>query len=97
MTTTNVNLKELTTRLADKLELTKADSEESIRTVFELLAEALTAGEEVAIPGFGKFVVAETAARTAHNPRTREEISVPAGKRVSFKASTVLKRSVKGE
>jgi len=48
----------------------------------------------VAISGFGRFSVAERAARQARNPRTGEPIDVPAGRAPRFSAGSQLKRAV---
>jgi nucleoid DNA-binding protein len=53
------------------------------------MADALVAGEEIAIPGFGKFPVATRKARTGMNPRTKKKIKVP-----QFSSAKALKDSV---
>lgn len=45
------------------------------------------------IPGFGAFVVRETAKRTALNPKTGEKVAVKAAATVRFKASPSLKEA----
>ena len=44
--------------------------------------------------GFGTFEVKERAARTGRNPRTNEEIQIPASKNPVFKAGKALKDAV---
>ncbi len=44
---------------------------------------------------FGTFEVGERAARTGRNPRTGEEIQIPACKVVKFRAGKMLKDAVK--
>jgi DNA-binding protein HU-beta len=46
------------------------------------------------ITGFGRFSVAERAARQARNPRTGEPIDIPAGRAPRFSPGTQLKRAV---
>ena len=41
--------------------------------------------------GFGTFTVRSRAARTGRNPRTNEEIKIPASKVPAFKAGKALK------
>ena len=45
--------------------------------------------------GFGKFEVKERAARKGRNPRTGEEIDIPASKYLKFSAYTATKKRVK--
>ena len=73
---------------------TKKDIEVVVNEVFDTIKNTLASGEKVAIAGFGSFEVAERAARTARNPRTGEEIAVPASKAPKFKAGKALKDAV---
>lgn len=95
MTTHNVSIKELSTLVAEKLELTHKAAEEATRAVFEVITDSLVEGKEVSVPSFGKFTVTDTEARTGRNPQTGEALAIAASKRVGFKASSVLKRTVK--
>ena len=62
-----------------------------MNAVFEAITEALKRGDDVRLPSFGVFDVKETAARMARNPQTKEEVAVPAGKKVRFRAGKALK------
>ena len=55
------------------------------------MAAALKRGEDIRLPAFGVFDVKDTAARTARNPQTGEEVAVAAGRKVRFKAGKALK------
>jgi len=59
-----------------------------------IVKEILTTGG-FTLPGFGTFTAHDTAARSALNPRTQEVVHVEAGSTVRFKASPVLKATVK--
>ena len=48
-----------------------------------------------AVPGFGTFDVKTRAARKGRNPKTGEEIDIPASKTVAFKPAGALKDKVK--
>lgn len=87
--------KELVDVIASKTEMTKKDSEAALSAVVEAFKEALIKGDDIRLVGFGTFSVKETAARTGRNPKTGEEIKIPAGKRVAFKASKELKEVLK--
>ncbi len=51
-------------------------------------------GEEVQLPGFGKFYVREQKAREGKNPQTGERMQIEARKVPAFKAGKALKESV---
>ena len=51
-------------------------------------------GEEVRLIGFGTFAVSKRKATKGHNPRTGEEIKIPASKQPKFKAGKTLKEAV---
>ena len=74
--------------------LTKVAATEMYDAVFDTLHDMLTAGTEVAIPNLGRFKITERAERVAHNPKTMEEITVPAKKSVKFSVSKTLKDAV---
>lgn len=88
------NLKEIATAVAEKMDITKKDAEECIRTTFSTIAEAMK-NEEVSIPGFGKFTVVERAAREGRNPQTGEVINIEASTAPKFKAAKALKDLIK--
>ena len=56
--------------------------------------KALADGEKVQISGLGSFEVKERAERTGRNPKTKEQITIPAAKYPAFSASKSLKESV---
>jgi DNA-binding protein HU-beta len=61
--------------------------------VAAIIKEMKKAGK-FTLPSFGTFTVRKTKARKGMNPRTGESIKVKAGKKVRFKASPSLKKSV---
>ncbi|WP_407354454.1 HU family DNA-binding protein [Luteimonas sp. R10] len=85
---------DLNEKVADKCGLSKADATAAVDTVFDAITQALGRGDSVAIAGFGSFEVRERAARTGRNPRTGEEIQIPAAKNPAFKAGKALKDAV---
>ena len=58
------------------------------------LTETLTAGDEFAYPGLGKFYVKRSAERQGVNPSTGERITISARGNAKFTAAAQLKRSV---
>ena len=61
---------------------------------FETVTATIKKGEKVSISGFGIFEVKSREARVGRNPRTKEEIKIPATKLPAFKASKTLKDSI---
>ena len=89
-----MNKNDLVSSVAEASGLTKADAGRAVDGVFDTIASALSSGDDVRIVGFGSFSVANRAARTGRNPRTGEEIQIPASKQPKFKAGAPLKASV---
>ena len=89
-----MNKAELINATAEKTGLSKKDTEASVAAALDVITEALIDGEKVQLVGFGSFEVKKRAARTGRNPRTKEEIEIPAAKIPVFKAGKALKDAV---
>lgn len=89
-----MNKTELVSTMAERLGASKKHSEEALTVALDLITEALAEGEKVQLVGFGSFEVRERAPRIGRNPRTKEEVTIPASKAVQFKSGKVLKRAV---
>lgn len=90
-----MNKSELVSAVAEKVGLTKKDTEEVVVAVFESVKEAMSEGEKVQIIGFGTFDVRERKAREGRNPSTGEPIQISAAKVPAFKAGKALKDAVR--
>jgi DNA-binding protein HU-beta len=88
---------ELQQQVAEQANLNKAQAGRAVDAVLAAISDALARGEEVRLTGFGNFVVTQTAARTGRNPRTKETINIPAGKRPAFRPGSRLKAAVSGQ
>jgi DNA-binding protein HU-beta len=91
-----VNKNELVAAVADKADLQKAAATTAVDAVFDAIADALKAGDEVRLVGFGTFAVTTSAAREGRNPRTGEPLKIAASKQPKFKAGKGLKDVVNG-
>ena len=89
-----MNKNDLISSVVESSGLTKADAGRAVDGVFDSIASALASGDDVRIVGFGSFSVANRAASTGRNPRTGEEIQIPASKQPKFKAGAPLKSAV---
>ena len=81
--------------MSEKSELTKVDTEKALKAFIDTVTEELKNGGKVQLVGFGTFEVTERAARKGRNPKTSEEIMIPASKSPRFKAGKALKDIVK--
>jgi DNA-binding protein HU-beta len=89
-----LNKSELIDSIAEGSGLTKKDAEKALNATLEAFLKTLSKGEEVVIANFGSFKVKERAERKGRNPKTGEEIVIPAKKVVSFSPGKNLKESV---
>ena len=89
-----MNKTELIAAVAEKAGLTKKDAERVVSATFETVTESLKKGDKVSVSGFGIFEVKTREARVGRNPRTKEEIKIPATKLPAFKASKTLKDTI---
>ena len=86
-----MNKNDLVTKLAERTGLAKMDAQKAVDGVFEVVTDALKAGDEVRITGFGVFVVSSRAGGKGRNPQTGEEIVIKASKAPRFRAGKPLK------
>ena len=89
-----MNKAELITAMTEKTELAKKDCEKVLNAFVEVVTEELQKGEKISLVGFGTFDVRERAERKGRNPKTMEEITIPASKAPGFKAGKALKDAV---
>jgi DNA-binding protein HU-beta len=91
-----MNKTEFVKAVAEKSGKTIAEAEEFVNAYSDVVKESLVSGDKVQITGFGIYEVNERSARTGRNPKTGEEMQIPASKGVKFKAGKILKEAVNG-
>lgn len=85
---------EILASLAETTELTKKDVSKVLEALNNLVySEAVN---ELTVPGLGKFVVTERAARKGRNPSTGAEIEIAAKKLVKFKVAKACQDAICG-
>ena len=89
-----MNKSELIDAVAGAADLNKADASRAVDGVVAAVTQALKAGDQVTIVGFGTFLVRQREARSGRNPRTGETIQIKASKVPAFKAGKALKDAV---
>jgi DNA-binding protein HU-beta len=72
----------------------KSEAEKHLNAFTTTITEALKAGGEVQLPGFGKFYVREQKAREGRNPQSGQKMKIPAQKVPAFRAGKSLKESI---
>ena len=90
-----MNKTDLVNAIAAGAKLTKVQAKEALEAVLKAAGDALAKGDKIALIGFGTLSVSKKAARMGRNPRTKEQIQIPAKKVIKFKAGAELAAKVK--
>jgi DNA-binding protein HU-beta len=93
----NMNKQDLVDLMAAQADISKTAAEAALNTFITAVTDTLKAGDKVAIVNFGSFETSKRKARTGRNPRTGEEMTIPASVIAKFKAGKRLKDAVNGE
>ena len=91
-----MNQYELILTTAQVSGLSKNDVEHVLKTAGDVITAVLLESGEAILPGLGKLVTQQKAARTGRNPATGETLHVPAHKAVKFRPAKALKDAVAG-
>ena len=89
-----MNIGDLAKGVAGTTGTSEADAKKAVAAVFDQIAAAAAKGEEVTIPGFGKFAVKDRPEREGRNPSTGEAMTIAASKKVAFTAAKGLKEKL---
>lgn len=89
-----MNKTELVSSIAEKSGLSKVDAKKALDATIATIADALKAGDKVALVGFGTFAVAERTERQGINPATKAPITIAAKKVAKFKAGAELDSAI---
>lgn len=89
-----MNKNDLVAAVSDDSGLSKSDATRAVDSVFDSITKALKKGSEVRLVGFGTFSVSNRKASVGRNPRTGEQIQIPASKQPKFKAGKGLKDAI---
>jgi integration host factor subunit beta len=86
---------ELIERVAELVpQISKKDTELVVNTIFQSMTDALRRGDRIEIRGFGSFQVKVREAREGRNPKTGEEVRIPAKRTPFFKVGKELKERI---
>lgn len=88
--------KEMVDRIAASTSQSRADVKKTIQAFLDEVIEELGKGNRLEFRDFGVFEIRERAARRAQNPKTLEQVEVPARRTVKFKTGRLMKVKVEG-
>jgi DNA-binding protein HU-beta len=91
-----MNRSELVAAAAATSGIPQSTVDSALKAVQDAITNAISRGERVTLPGFLTLDVAQRAARTGRNPRTGEELHIPARKAVRVSPGQALKRAADG-
>jgi DNA-binding protein HU-beta len=86
-----MNTAELADHIAADNNMNKTQAKQVVEAIFAAIVDAASKGEEVSLPGFGKFKVAAREARQGRNPATGETIQIAASKKLGFTPAKQVK------
>ncbi len=89
-----MNKSQLIDRVAADASISKAAAGRVIDALIASITNTLKQGDDVALVGFGTFLVRDRAERTGRNPQTGKEIQIAAAKVPAFRAGKGLKDAV---
>ena len=72
----------------------KASAKRALKAVGEILFDELSSGEGVRWGGLGSFKIRQRKSRKGRNPRTGEELQIPARKAITFSPAKALKKKL---
>ena len=64
--------------MSQKTGISKKTADVAVNTVFDTIVGSLSKGEKVELRGFGSFTAKNRNPRKSRNPKTGEEVNVPA-------------------
>jgi integration host factor subunit alpha len=74
--------------------LSHRESARLVDSVLEEISDALVAGETIKVYSFGSLAVRQKDERIGRNPKTGEEVPIPARRVLVFRASPALKNRI---
>lgn len=90
-----MNKNELIKRVSDEIGIIQTETSIIVDTVLQEIYKGIIENEKVTFKEFGAFHKVNRKARVAMNPRTGEDVKVPAKTVISFKMSKRMKEDLK--
>jgi DNA-binding protein HU-beta len=89
-----MNKGEFISYIAEQNNCTKVEAEKVIDMFTSSVIDAIAAGNEISLIGFGNFSISKVAARDGRNPRTGATLKIAAYNQPKFKVGQKLKDAV---
>lgn len=89
-----MNKQDLVLQVANKLQITQKKADDMLSTTLESIMKSLSKGDKVTLVGFGTFQARKRKERKGRNPKTGQEIQIPASVVPKFSAGKQFKSSV---
>ncbi len=80
--------------LFNEVGLNRREARELVALFFQELEASLAVGVQVKLTGFGNFYLRDKSERPGRNPKTGEDIPIPARRVVTFRAGQKLRARV---
>jgi DNA-binding protein HU-beta len=93
---TRVKTADLIDHVANETGVEKSAAKKAVEAVLAGIVDAARKGEEINLPGFGKFKVKDSPARQGRNPATGETIEIAASRKLGFSPAKQVKDALAG-
>jgi integration host factor subunit alpha len=84
-------------KISEGINQSPSEAKNTLETLLEIMKETLATGENILIPGFGKFQVNKKASRKGWNPATGKTMMLEKRRVVVFRCSGGLRDRINGE
>jgi len=81
-------------KVANEAQVEKKDVKKVLEAYTNVIVSTLKAEKKVKLPGLGVFAVKDRQARMGRNPKTGEQIQIPAKRVVKFRVAKDIKKEV---
>jgi DNA-binding protein HU-beta len=86
-----LNTSELAAKIAETHSVSRMQAQAIVDSMLKRITSAAANGEEISLPGFGKFRVKETPEREGRNPTSGEKIKIATCRKLAFSPAKAMK------
>lgn len=88
---TTITKKDIIREISEAHGTSQTSVRATVDAFIDSIARAVDDGDEISLPGFGKFKCRENSARMGRNPSTGESMEIPASRTLTFKCAKQMK------
>ncbi len=96
MATGTLTRADIAANINHQIGLSRNESAQIVESILTHMGDALTAGQNVKISGFGTFVLRDKGQRIGRNPKTGVEVPILPRRVMTFRASQTMRERVAG-